>query len=56
MDINDFLAYLNQGKTVASGSEMHQMMHKVSQEALKVTADLNGPYHTPKKFEHCSRN
>lgn len=50
MDICDFLANLNQGKIVEGGSEMHQMMHVVSQEALKLTADLNGSYHTPEEI------
>jgi acetyltransferase-like isoleucine patch superfamily enzyme len=47
LDIHDFLAQLNQGKLVEGGSEMYHMMHKVSQEALKLTAELNGHYHTP---------
>lgn len=50
MDIHDFLAHLNRGEAVEGGSEMHQMMHTVSQEALKLTADLNGHYHTPEEI------
>jgi acetyltransferase-like isoleucine patch superfamily enzyme len=50
MDINDFLAHLNRGKVVEGGSEMHVMMHNLSQEALKLTAELNGHYHTPKEI------
>ncbi|SDN93088.1 sugar O-acetyltransferase [Bacillus sp. OK048] len=50
MDIHDFLEYLNQGKVVEGGSEIHQMMHKVSQEALKLTSELNGQYHTPEEI------
>lgn len=49
MDINEFLAHLNKGESVEGGSAVHQVMHKVSQEALKVTAELNGKYHTPEK-------
>jgi acetyltransferase-like isoleucine patch superfamily enzyme len=51
MDIQDFLAHLNRGEAVEGDSEMHQMMHKVSQEALKLTAELNGPYHTPQEIQ-----
>jgi acetyltransferase-like isoleucine patch superfamily enzyme len=29
---------------------MHHVMHKVSQEALKLTAELNGRYHTPEEI------
>ncbi|MEQ8155597.1 MAG: sugar O-acetyltransferase [Clostridiaceae bacterium] len=50
MDICDFLAHLNRGETVEGGSEMHQMMHNVSQEALKLTTELNGHYHTPEEI------
>lgn len=50
MDIHDFLAHLNNGKVVDGGSEIHQMMHKVSQEALKLTSELNGQYHTPEEI------
>jgi acetyltransferase-like isoleucine patch superfamily enzyme len=51
MDIHDFLAHLNRGEAVEGGSEMHQVMHKVSQEALKLTAELNGHYHTPQEVQ-----
>ncbi|MEG6521929.1 sugar O-acetyltransferase [Desulfotomaculum sp. 1211_IL3151] len=50
MNIRDFLAHLNRGETVEGGSEMHQMMHAVSQEALKLTSELNGSYHTPEEI------
>ena len=50
MDINDFLAHLNRGETVGGGSEMHLMMHNLSQEALKLTAELNGQYHTTEEI------
>jgi len=50
MDIHDLLAHLNRGEAVVGGSELHRVMHEVSQEALKVTADLNGKYHTPEEI------
>jgi acetyltransferase-like isoleucine patch superfamily enzyme len=50
MDINDFLAHLNRGEAVEGGSEMHQVMHNLSQEALKLTSELNGHYHTPEEI------
>ncbi|MEK4967869.1 sugar O-acetyltransferase [Cytobacillus sp. FSL R7-0696] len=51
MNIHDFLAHLNRGEVVEGGSEMHQVMHKASQEALKLTAELNGRYHTPQEVQ-----
>lgn len=50
METKDFLLHLNQGKSVIGGSEMHRMMHNVSQEALKLTAELNGHYQTPEEI------
>lgn len=50
MNERDFLDYLNSGKTVAGGSETHQFMHGVSQEALKITAEINGKYHEPEEL------
>ncbi|WP_145380134.1 DapH/DapD/GlmU-related protein [Staphylococcus cohnii] len=49
MDINDLLTHLNRGESVVGGSEMHQVMHQTSQEALKITVELNGHYHTPEE-------
>jgi len=49
MDINDLLAHLNRGQAVEGGSELHRVMIDVSQEALKLTAELNGQYHTPQE-------
>jgi acetyltransferase-like isoleucine patch superfamily enzyme len=50
VDVHDLLAHLNRGEAVVGGSELHRVMHDVSQEALKVTADLNGQYHTPEEI------
>lgn len=46
MDLNEYLNYLNSGKRIEANSEVHQFMHGVSQEALKLTAELNNSYHT----------
>ena len=40
-----FLDELNSGRTVVAGSELHLYMQKLSQEALKITVELNGGYH-----------
>ena len=47
MDLAGFLEHLNSGKPVNGGSEAHQFMHGVSQEALRITAEINGSYHEP---------
>ena len=50
MELDAFLQHLNSGKTVASGSEPHLFMHLASQEALRLTAEINGSYHTPEEL------
>lgn len=51
MIMNDFFNHVNQGKSVESGSPMHEVMHQLSQEALKITAKLNNEYHPPEDIQ-----
>ena len=46
-NLQQFLNHLNSGKTVFAGSQEHQYMCKLSQDALRLTAKLNNSYHTP---------
>lgn len=50
MELQDFLDHLNSGKEVTGGGEAHLFMHGVSQEALKITAEINGSYHEPEQL------
>ncbi|MCD7796572.1 MAG: hypothetical protein LUG95_02855 [Clostridiales bacterium] len=50
MELKDFLEYMNSGKTVIGGSEVHRFMHELSQEALKLTAKLNNTYRTAEEI------
>lgn len=43
--IDDLLAELNAGRTVTGGSPLHGVMHRAAQQALRITAELNGSYH-----------
>ena len=47
MSIQEFRDYMASGKTVIGGSDVHMMFHKLSQQALRITAEINGKYHTP---------
>ena len=47
MELKDFLEHLNEGKRVTEDSEMIAYMRMMSNEAMRVTAQLNGSYHTP---------
>ena len=50
MDLQGFLEHLNSGKPVTGNSEAHLFMHGVSQEALKITAEINHGYHQPEEL------
>ena len=52
MQTDEFITYLQQadGKLIKCGSEAHKMMHLLSQEALKITAEMNSGYHSPEEI------
>lgn len=45
MDLKEFLEYMNQKKPVIAGSQIHQFMVELSNEARKITTKLNNTYH-----------
>ena len=47
MELEDLLEALNAGQTITGGSPLHAVMHRVSQEALRITGELNGAYQEP---------
>lgn len=47
MEFDDLLEALNAGQTISGASPFHKVMHEVSQEALRITGELNGGYHEP---------
>ncbi len=50
MTDKEFLEYMNSGKRVTGGSEVHLHMSQLSQEAFKITAEINGRYHEPEEI------
>lgn len=50
MNINVFLDHLNRGLTVTGGSDIHLYMIELSNEAMRLTAELNNAYHTPEEI------
>lgn len=50
MTENEFFEYLKENKAVMAGSEAHQAMHIRSQEALRITSEINCGYHTPEQL------
>lgn len=47
MTLNQWLQIMDSGKEIGTDAEVRLMMHELSQEALRITAELNGSYHTP---------
>ncbi|MBQ7618134.1 MAG: sugar O-acetyltransferase [Desulfovibrio sp.] len=41
---------MNSGQRVKANSEAHLLMHDLAQEALHVTTELNGCYHSPEEI------
>ncbi len=50
MTTREFLDYMNAGEPVIAGSPVHEVMHRLSQEAICITLELNGRYHTPEEI------
>lgn len=44
--IQEFRNYMASGKPVEANSPIHMMFHQLSQEALRITAEINGKYHS----------
>ncbi len=47
MTDKEFLKYAASGALIAAGSEIHQVMHRMSQEALRLTVKINSGYNSP---------
>ena len=50
MELADYLAYLNSGKYIEGGSEIHRFMHNISREAIRICAEINSGYHSPEEL------
>lgn len=51
MKDKEFFAYMQSGRKVTDGSEIHQYMSALSQRALKITMQMNSAYHTPEELQ-----
>ena len=50
IDVKEFIDYMDSGKYIPAKSDVSRKMHCLSQEALRLTAELNGSYHTPEEI------
>ena len=46
MTTAEFIEIMNSGKIIPGGSPIHAKMHELSQEAIRITMELNNAYHT----------
>ncbi len=49
MELSEILKRLDRGEAVAAGSELHSEILRLSDEAMRLTAELNGSYHPPEE-------
>ena len=47
MTNKEFLDAMNSGTHTDCGGDIHLKMHQLSQEALRITAEINSSYHEP---------
>lgn len=50
MEIKEFLEHVKSGEHIETGSELHKIMCDLSDEAMRITCELNSSYHTPKEI------
>ena len=50
MTVQEFRERMADPMTIGGGSELHLAFHQFSQEALRITAEINGSYHTPEQL------
>ena len=49
MNIEKFLNHMNEKLPVISDSKLHEIMHKLSNDAMKITYIMNNSYHSPEE-------
>lgn len=47
MTLKEFLDKMDSGEEIEAGSDYHLFMHGLSQEALRITAEMNNAYRSP---------
>ena len=55
MDLEKFLNYMKSQKKVEAGSEIHRYMLELSDEARKITMDLNSKFYTQEEIRELMR-
>ena len=47
MTTEEFIDIMESGEVIPAGTPVHEKMHELSQEALRITMEINNKYHSP---------
>lgn len=50
MTTAEFLSIMESGNVIVAGAPVHKKMHELSQEAIRITLQINNAYHTPEEI------
>ncbi len=50
MDLQEFLDRLKAGESIVGGGDLYRFMQEVTEEAMRLTSELNGSYHTQEEI------
>ena len=50
MDLQEFLTRLRSGEPILPGGELHRLMREITEDTMRLTAELNGSYHTQEEI------
>lgn len=50
MNIEELIEHFNKGQSVKAGTTAYELLIKCSNEAMRITAELNSSYHTPEQI------
>ncbi len=50
MNLDEFYKAMEEQQYIVAGEKLSLQFHKLAQEAMKITSEINGKYHTPKKL------
>ena len=50
MTVQEYRDYIAAGNPVENGSKPHLFMHRMAQEAIRITMEINNKYHTPEEL------
>ncbi len=50
MELEEYLEYVKTEQVIKADSPAHMLMHKLSQEAIRITCEMNNKYHTAEEL------